>query len=490
MDRRAAAATPDATAVIAGSTRLTYGELEARANRYAHVLRQRGIGSGQRVGLSLARGPQLVPALLGVLKAGAAYVPLDPGFPRERLAYMAEDARLALVITEAAHAGASGLPRERQLRVDDDAALLDAAPETAPPAAAGGGDATAYVIYTSGSTGQPKGVVLPQRAVCNFLASMQREPGLAPADRLLAVTTLSFDIAVLELLLPLTCGASLVLAAREDAMDGQALAAMIAEHGISVMQATPTTWHLLLDAGWRPPAGFRALCGGEALPPALATALCAQGTELWNLYGPTETTVWSTLARIDDPTGKITIGRPIANTQVWVLDDKLAPSAIGAEGEICIGGDGLADGYFERPALTAERFVVLPFGPRAGQRIYRTGDLGRWRDDGRLEHLGRLDFQVKLRGYRIELGEIEARLAQAPGVARCRGRRAGADARRHRARRLRRRAHRCPARARRVAAGPEGHAARLHGAGPRSSCSTRCRCCPTARSIASRCRRR
>jgi amino acid adenylation domain-containing protein len=404
-----AAATPEATAVIAGGTRLSYRELEARANRYAHVLRQRNVGAGDRVGLSLARGPQLLPALLGVLKAGAAYVPLDPGFPRERLAYMAEDARLSLVITETTHADLSGLPRERQLRVDEDAALIDAASDAALPPAAGGGAATAYVIYTSGSTGRPKGVVLPQRAVCNFLASMRREPGLEPADRLLAVTTLSFDIAVLELLLPLTCGASVVLAVREDAMDGEALAALIAEHRITVMQATPTTWHLLLDAGWRAPAGFRALCGGEALPPALATALRAQSIELWNLYGPTETTVWSTLVRIDDATQRITIGRPIANTQVWVLDDALAPCAVGDEGEICIGGMGLADGYFERPDLTAERFVTLPSGPRPGERVYR---------DGELEHLGRLDFQVKLRGYRIELGEIEAKLAQAPGVAR------------------------------------------------------------------------
>ena len=413
-----AVATPEACAVIAGASRLTYRDLEARANRYAQVLRQRDIGAGDRVGLSLSRGLQLLPALLGVLKAGAAYVPLDPGFPRERLAYMAEDARLSLVITEAAHADLSGLSRERQLRVDEDATVIDGASAEAPLPAAGGGAATAYVIYTSGSTGRPKGVVLPQRAVCNFLASMRREPGLGPTDRLLAVTTLSFDIAVLELLLPLTCGASVVLAVREDAMDGQALAALVAEHEITVMQATPTTWHLLLDAGWHAPTGFRALCGGEALPPSLALALRAQSVELWNLYGPTETTVWSTLARIDDPTRRITIGHPIANTQVWVLDDTLAPCPVGAEGEICIGGMGLADGYFGQPQLTAERFVTLPSDPRRGERVYRTGDLGRWRVDGELEHLGRLDFQVKLRGYRIELGEIEARLAQAPGVGR------------------------------------------------------------------------
>ncbi len=412
-----AASTPQAPAVRVGNRTQNYGELEARANRYAQVLRARGIGPGMLVGLCLSRGIELLPALLGVLKTGAAYVPLDPAFPPERLRDMAEDAALSLVVTEAVHAPLTGLPRERQLRVDDDAAALAAAPETAPPRATAGDD-PAYVIYTSGSTGKPKGVVVPQRAVCNFLASMRREPGLQARDRLLAVTTLSFDIAVLELLLPLVSGASVVLAAREDAMDGAALAGLIATHGVTVMQATPTTWHLLLDAGWRAPEGFHALCGGEPLPPSLAVALRRQGLALWNLYGPTETTVWSTLARIDDASQKLSIGRPIANTQVWILDEALQPCPVGSEGEICIGGDGVASGYLKRPELSAERFVTLGFGPRAGQRAYRTGDLGRWREDGQLEHLGRLDFQVKLRGYRIELGEIEARLEQSPAVAR------------------------------------------------------------------------
>jgi amino acid adenylation domain-containing protein len=411
---RQAAATPDAVAIEARSAVLRYRDVEARANRIAHVLRLRGIGSGALVGLCLGRGPDLIPALLGVLKSGAAYVPLDPGFPTERLHSMAQDAGLALLITESAHADRSGLPREAQLRLDDDAASIAAAAETAPPAP-DASDAPAYVIYTSGSTGRPKGVVVPQRAVCNFLASMRREPGMHAADRLLAVTTLSFDIAVLELLLPLVSGARVVIAEREDAMDGEALARLIASHGIGVMQATPTTWHLLLDAGWRAPRGFRALCGGEALPPSLAAKLLEQDIELWNLYGPTETTVWSTLARVraDD---KVVIGRPIANTQVWIVDDAMRPRAVGIEGEICIGGAGVALGYHQRPELTAERFVADPFVP--GGRVYRTGDLGLWRDDGTLEHRGRLDSQVKLRGYRIELGEIEARLAQLPGVSR------------------------------------------------------------------------
>jgi amino acid adenylation domain-containing protein len=415
---RQARSTPHAIALESHGCVLTYEQLEARANRFGNVLHARGIGAGDLVGLCMMRGPDLVPALLGVLKTGAAYVPLDPGFPRDRLQYMAEDAGVKLVITEAANAELSGVDRQHQICIDDDAGLIAAASANAVPANFDGpAAATAYVIYTSGSTGKPKGVVLPQHAVCNFLASMRREPGLTQADRLLAVTTLSFDIAVLELLLPLTVGARIVLAQREQAMDGEVLGRMIAEHGITIMQATPTTWHMLLEAGWRAPSGFRALCGGEALPASLAARLLEQGIELWNMYGPTETTVWSTLSRIHDAKQRITVGRPIDNTQVWILDEQRNLCGVGLEGEICIGGLGVATGYFKRPELTAEKFVRDPFASAAGARVYRTGDLGRWREDGTIEHLGRLDFQVKIRGYRIELGEIEARIDALHGVA-------------------------------------------------------------------------
>ena len=416
---RQAARTPDAIAIVAKGTSLSYRELEARANRFGNLLRSRGVGAGMLIGVGLSRGPDLVPALLGVLKSGAAYVPLDPGFPRDRLHYMAEDAGVRFVITEAANADLSGVARDLQIRIDDDAAIIAAASD-APVAASvdWADDAPAYVIYTSGSTGKPKGVVLPQRAVCNFLASVKREPGMKPGDRLLAVTTLSFDIAVLELFLPLTIGARVVIAQRDDAMDGEVLGRMVHDQGITVMQATPTTWHMLLDANWRAPAGLKALCGGEALPPSLAQRMLESGVELWNMYGPTETTVWSTLSRISDARAPIVIGKPMDNTSVWILSEDLKPCAVGAEGEICIGGAGVANGYFKRPELTADRFVVNPFDSTPGARIYRTGDLGRWREDGTLEHLGRLDFQVKIRGYRIELGEIEAGLAALPGVAR------------------------------------------------------------------------
>ena len=416
---RQAARSPDDIAIVARGTSLSYRALEARANRFANLLRSKGVGPGMLIGVGLSRGPDLVPALLGVLKTGAAYVPLDPGFPRDRLHYMAEDAEVKFVITEAVHADLSGVSRAQQIRIDDDAAVIAAASDAAVAAPSDwADDAPAYVIYTSGSTGKPKGVVLPQRAVCNFLASVKREPGLTAGDRLLAVTTLSFDIAVLELFLPLITGARVVLAQRDDAMDGEVLGRLIVDQGINVMQATPTTWHMLLDANWRAPAGFRALCGGEALPPSLAQRLLAAGVELWNMFGPTETTVWSTLSRVTDANAPIVIGRPMDNTSVWVLGDDLRPTPIGVEGEICIGGAGVANGYFKRPELTAERFIADPFDATPGARLYRTGDLGRWRADGALEHLGRLDFQVKIRGYRIELGEIEASLAALNGVAR------------------------------------------------------------------------
>ncbi len=410
--------TPDHVAVTAGTQRLTYRDIEHAANRIAHVLLARGVGHGDLVGMCLSRGAHLLPALLGVLKTGAAYVPLDPHFPVERLQYMAQDAQLKLAITEAAHADKCGVERDAQLRVDDDAAAIQAASADEPrvseqwPA-----NAPAYVIYTSGSTGQPKGVALPQDAVCNFLASMRDVPSMHGNDKLLAVTTLSFDIAVLELFLPLTIGANVVLATRDEIMDGEVLSRKLTDERITVLQATPTTWHLLLDAGWRAPAGFKALCGGEALPPALAKALLEQNIELWNMYGPTETTVWSTCWRITDATQKISIGTPIANTQVWIVDEQLRPVPVGGEGEICIGGHGVALGYFKRPELTAEKFIADPFSKLPGARLYRTGDLGRWREDGQLEHLGRMDFQVKVRGYRIELGEIEAACTAFDGVA-------------------------------------------------------------------------
>ncbi|WP_290873402.1 non-ribosomal peptide synthetase/type I polyketide synthase, partial [Aquabacterium sp.] len=413
-----AARTPDAIALVAQGQRRTYAEMARRAAQFAQVLHARGVKQGDLVGVSMGRGIELVPALLGIFQVGAAYVPLDPNFPAERLRQMAEDAELSAVITEAAHAGLTGLPRAAQVRIDDDRALIDqASTAPLPDGARDDSDAPSYVIYTSGSTGKPKGVVLRQSGLANLMTSMLREPGITAQDRLLAVITLSFDMAVPELFLPLTVGARVVIAQRDDTMDGEVLSALIASEGINVMQATPTTWHILADAGWQPPKGFKGMTGGEPLSPALARHLLEAGVELWNLYGPTETTVYATGGQVTNPS-RITIGRPVDNTQAWILDEHLQPCAVGQEGELCIGGHSLAVGYLKRPELTAEKFIDHPLVTEPGGKLYRTGDLARWAPDGEIEHLGRMDYQIKIRGYRIELGEIEAQLAAQPGISR------------------------------------------------------------------------
>ena len=409
--------TPERTALAVKGTALSYSALDAHANRMAHALRSRGVSRGQRIGVCVERGADMLAAVLGILKSGAAYVPLDPAFPEARLRFMADDAQLALLVSTADLAGPIGLPRERQLLLDADAETLVCAPDTRLPVDAHSArpEDPAYVIYTSGSTGKPKGVVVPHRAVVNFLTSMAREPGLVADDVLVAVTTLSFDIAVLELQLPLAVGATVALATRDEAMDGAALRALLERHRATVMQATPATWRLLLEAGWTGspgPTPFKVLVGGEALPTNLADQLIATGAQLWNMYGPTETTVWSTCAQIKCTGDGITIGRPIANTVVRILDSRNSVCPIGVPGELCIGGAGVALGYWNRPELSAEKFIPDPFAPAAGASLYRTGDLARWRSDGTLEHLGRLDYQIKLRGFRIEVGEIEVAIAQ------------------------------------------------------------------------------
>ncbi len=414
-----ARATPDRVAIRQGDSVLTYAQLDASANRLAHALRARGATRDMRVGLMLERTPDLVTSLLAVLKTGAAYVPLDPAFPQERLRYMAEDAGLRVLLGTSALIEPFVQSAPATLLLDRDAAEIDAQSATAlADVEAIAPRDPAYVIYTSGSTGQPKGVVVPHGAVVNFLHSMREQPGLRAEDVLVAVTTLSFDIAVLELLLPLTVGAQCVLAPRETALDGRALRDLLDRSRATIMQATPATWRMLLDTGWSGGEQFRALCGGEALPEELAQRLLARTGELWNLYGPTETTVWSTAQRITRDATRIVIGKPIANTSVWIRNEHGALQAIGVPGEIWIGGDGVTLGYWNRPALTAERFVDDPYSDVPGAKLYRTGDRGRWLPDGTIEHLGRLDFQVKLRGFRIELGEIETRLAQHANVSR------------------------------------------------------------------------
>jgi amino acid adenylation domain-containing protein len=396
--------------VLFADTAITHAALSAQADRIAGALHKRGIGSGAVVGLHLQRTPAMLAAMLGVLRTGAAYLPLDPAFPSERLKFMLDDAGASLVIDDSDNV--LGLDAAHRLT------LADALATEAVPGLRSdhwNDDALAYLIYTSGSTGKPKGVRVPQRAVINFLESMRTTPGLSDVSRLAAVTTLSFDIAVLELLLPFAVGADLVLVDREESSDGVALRALLERHTVDTMQATPSTWRLLLESGWRGGPQWKALCGGEALPADLAEALLPRVGTLWNMYGPTETTVWSTCAQVRPGQGEIVVGRPIANTQVHVLDEHGAPVPIGVAGELVIAGAGVTLGYRNRDALTDEKFIADPASP--GARMYRTGDLGRWRSDGQLQHLGRLDQQIKLRGYRIETGEIESVLARHPDVA-------------------------------------------------------------------------
>lgn len=405
---------PERVAVIAGDTMLDYRALVARANGMAHRLHDAGVRPGDLVAVALDRDADLPAAMLAIWKSGAAYVPLDPAHPAERLALVLDDARPRLVVTLTELA--SRLPPNWT-----DATLLldreEVAPAAAPPAVPVSPTDLAYVIYTSGSTGRPKGVEVEHWNLAAFLDAMRQSPGFAPDDVLVAVTTPSFDIAGLELWLPLTTGGRVVISRPEDARDGRALAALLAKSDATVLQATPATWQLLVESGWTGAPRLKALCGGEAMPGPLPAALLPRVGSLWNLYGPTETTIWSTAARISSPDDPVTIGGPIEGTRVYVLDAADRPAPTGVVGELCIAGAGVARGYRERPELTAEKFVTLDLPGIGRERLYRTGDHARRLRDGRLVFHGRKDAQIKLRGYRIELGDIEAALTRLPGLA-------------------------------------------------------------------------
>ncbi|MFE1376766.1 amino acid adenylation domain-containing protein [Streptomyces pharetrae] len=407
------AESPDAVAVLAGDVSLTYAEVNARAEGLARLLVERGAAPERFVAVALPRSADLVVALLAVWKAGAAYLPLDTEYPADRLAYMLEDADPALVLTT------TGLLPELP-EFDLPRLLLDDLAETpaAEPVRVGTDlHRSAYVIYTSGSTGRPKGVVVPQGPLVNFLVSMRDRFALGADDRLLAVTTVGFDIAGLELFVPLLSGSAVVVAARDVVRDPAALCDLVLSTGASVMQATPSLWRAVLAQDPAVVERLRVLIGGEALPADLAVALAERAASVTNLYGPTETTIWSTAWQVTPGAARSPrIGRPIANTQVYVLDAGLRPVPPGVPGELYIAGDGVVRGYHGRFALTSERFVADPYGA-PGSRMYRTGDLARWTKDGELEYLSRVDDQVKLRGFRIELGEIEAVLASHGQVA-------------------------------------------------------------------------
>ncbi len=414
--------TPFAPAVVCGGEVLSYRELDRRANRLARRLRALAVGPEARVAVCLEPAAQVV-ALLAVLKAGGAYVPLDPEHPRERLATVLADAQPAVLLASGPlldRLPAPPVPPVPVIRLDarraEEAEAADAAGDDRLPD--GGGDLRlAYLIYTSGSTGQPKGVAVPHRALVRFLFALRDRLGIGAADRLLALTPLSFDIAALEHYLPLLVGATVEPVDRETARDGDRLRARLQAARPTFVQATPSTWRMLVHAGWPGAPDLTVLCGGEPLPEDLARDLTARARAVWNLYGPTETTVWSMAEPLAGPEPRVTLGRPIANTAIHLLDRHLAPVPVGVAAELFIGGDGVARGYPGRPEQTAERFLPDPFATeQPGRRLYRTGDLARRLPDGRVEFLGRLDHQVKIRGFRIELGEIEAALTALPGI--------------------------------------------------------------------------
>ncbi|MDB6121125.1 MAG: amino acid adenylation protein [Pedosphaera sp.] len=407
-----AATAPNAVAAVFEGRQLSYGELNLQSNQLASQLQKMGVKPGVMVGICVERSLEMLVGVLAIMKAGGAYVPMDPAFPKERLGYMIEDAKMPVLVTQKSLV--ADLPPHKAQVVCVDAPLPTGS--TGPFVSPATAEDLAYVIFTSGSTGRPKGVQLSHRAVVNFLNSMRRAPGLTSKDILLAVTTLSFDIAGLEIFLPITTGAQVVIASREATADGNQLLKLLKESKTSVMQATPATWRLLMEAGWQGSPGLKILVGGEACPRELANALVPKAASVWNMYGPTETTIWSTTGQLSVGEGSVTIGRPIANTQIYILTPNLQPVPVGVPGELLIGGDGLARGYLDLPEMTQEKFIANPFSSQPGTRLYRTGDLARYLADGTIECLGRIDHQVKVRGFRIELGEIETALGQHPAV--------------------------------------------------------------------------
>jgi len=415
LGRRTAQA-GESVAIGFGEQKLSYAELDGRVDHLAHYLAQLGAGPGAVIGILVDRSPEMIVALLAVLKTGAAYLPLDPAFPAARLEFMAGDTEIAGLITTSTLAGT--LAKRTGSGVFT--VLLDTIPLDQPSSVPVPAferqidpESLAYILYTSGSTGKPKGVELQHRAVVNLLCAMQAHVQLRPGDSLLAVTTLSFDIAGLELLLPLMTGSRIELASQAQASDPLLLRDLLQKIQPALMQGTPTCWRMLIDAGWNGSETLKILVGGEQITRQIADALLDRGSAVWNCYGPTETTIWSTISRLERDSRPVTIGRPLANTTLYVLDayGQLLPQ--GAAGELYIGGDGVARGYLKRPDLNAERFIPNPFGPG---RLYRTGDIVRYQPDGRLEILGRNDCQVKVRGFRIEPGEIEAALSACPQV--------------------------------------------------------------------------
>jgi amino acid adenylation domain-containing protein len=416
---RQARATPDKVAVCFNDTSLTYAEVESSSNQIARYLSKQGVAAGDLVGICVERSAQMLVNLYGILKSGAGYVPLDPAYPSERLQYMCEHSGLKLIVTQEALMQRVAEFNKPMIAID----LVEAEIRKQDAGACNhrtGPSDICYVIYTSGSTGKPKGVQVPHGAVVNFLYAMQQTPGFGPDESVLAVTTLSFDIAVLELYLPTVSGGRVVILDSITAADGSKLAHQLEAHNISLLQATPATWRLMIQAGWAGKRDLKVLCGGEPMPSDLVGPLLERCSELWNMYGPTETTVWSAAFQITNAADPILIGKPIGNTQIFILDALGNEAPVGCEGEVFIGGAGVTCGYRNQPDLTDERFVANryrnPFKNYVNDKIYKTGDLARYTFDGNIQFLRRNDKQVKVRGFRIELGEIELALKRHPAI--------------------------------------------------------------------------
>ncbi len=405
----------DKEAIRFGGETLTYRQLNETANQLAGVLLSHGIKTGDTIGLAADRSPVMVIALLAILKSGAAYIPLDPEYPKQRISFMLEDAGAGILLTSKKYKGRFPSPATELLLENAMEAARTCSKDN--PAVSINARDLAYIIYTSGSTGRPKGVMVEHGNLVNLLCSMQQIPVISQYDRLLAVTTISFDIAALELFLPLVTGAQVVLTDVKISRDGFALLDLVRKENITIMQATPVTWKIMLAAGWEQKIDMRILCCGEAMAPDLADKLIPRCRSLYNFYGPTETTIYSTGTEITKADKLITIGGPVGNTQVYILDERLQLLPPGEAGEIFIGGDGVARGYCNLEELTAERFITDPFSTSRQKKMFRTGDIGRWTEDGKIDFMGRIDQQIKIRGFRIEPGEIETLLSAQPGIS-------------------------------------------------------------------------
>jgi len=407
---------PDDTAVTFLEKSVSYGSLCTTADELATRLQNLGVQPGTLVGICMERCMEMVAALLATFKTGAAYLPLDPAFPPDRIEFMQQDARPLVVVTQSPLREKFSFTAAHVLCIDEDMPAFEFSDRrTFSPPRDSSLDDVAYVLYTSGSTGKPKGVQITHRALTNMLVAVSKDVALTSSDVVLATTTISFDISTFEIFAPLIAGAHLVVAPRSVAIDGKLLARAIREHGVTVLQATPAGWQVLLEAGWEGQAGLKMLTAGEPLTWILAQRLLERGADLWNLYGPTETTVYATGKRIHKDT-KITVGRPLANCTAYVLDEHQQRLPMGAIGELFLGGICVGAGYLNRPELTSEKFLADTFSSEPGARLYRTGDLARVLPTGEIDLLGRADNQVKLRGFRIELEEIEAVLDSHPSI--------------------------------------------------------------------------